>query len=108
MNISTRLAAGAALIMLAGCMTDNVGEPGASTFYDCGNDTRLKVDTLNGDRVQVQMNDNQPVILPAERSASGARYMSATHQFWSKGDEAAWTVGRMMPMTCRKVAVPRM
>ena len=107
MNISARLAAGAALVMLAGCMTDTVGGPGASAYYECENGTRLKVDTLSGDRVQVQMNDNQPVILPAATSASGARYMSATHQFWSKGDEATWTVGKMMPMTCRKVAVPR-
>jgi hypothetical protein len=34
--------------------------------------------------------------------------MSPTHQFWSKGDEAMWTVGRMMPMTCKQVIVPRM
>ncbi len=62
---------------------------------------------LSGDRVQVQMNDNAPIVLPAVKSASGAKYMSATHQFWSKGNEAMWTVGRMIPMTCQKIAVPR-
>lgn len=95
-----------ATVMLGAC-TQTVGGPGASSYYDCGEGTRLKVDYLSGDRVMVQMNDNAPVTIPADRSASGARYMSATHQFWSKGEEATWTVGRMAPMTCRKVAVPR-
>lgn len=93
-------------LALGGC-TQTVGGPGASSYFDCGNGTRLKVDYLDGDRVMVQMNDNAPVTIPADRSASGAKYMSPTHQFWNKGDEAMWTVGRMMPMTCRKVAVPR-
>lgn len=93
-------------LALAGC-TQSVGGPGASSYFDCGNGTRLKVDMLDGDRVMVQMNDNAPVTIPADRSASGAKYMSPTHQFWNKGDEATWTVGRMAPMTCRKVAVPR-
>jgi membrane-bound inhibitor of C-type lysozyme len=101
------LAATACLAALPGCMTNEVGGPGVSAYYDCGNGTRLKVDSMSGDRVQVEMNDNAPIVLPADKAASGAKYMSATHQFWSKGDEAMWTVGRMMPMTCRKVAVPR-
>ncbi len=95
------------MMLLAGCMTNAVGGPGVSAYYDCGNGTRLQVDSLPGDRIQVQMNDDEPVILPAEKSASGAKYMTARHQFWSKGDEAMWTVGRMTPMTCRKTAVPR-
>lgn len=98
------LAAGA--LALAGC-NERVGGPGVSSYYDCGNGTRLKVDTLKGDRVMVQMNDNPPVTIPAVPAASGAKYMSPTHQFWSKGDEATWTVGRMVPMTCTKVMVPR-
>ncbi|MET4131666.1 membrane-bound inhibitor of C-type lysozyme [Porphyrobacter sp. MBR-155] len=95
----------AGTIALAGCAP--VGGPGVSSYYDCGDGIRLKVDSLSGDRVMVQMNNDKPVTLPADKSASGAKYMSATHQFWSKGDEATWTVGRMVPMTCRKVAVPR-
>ncbi len=95
----------AGTIALAACAP--VGGPGISTYYDCGDGMRLKVDSLEGDRIMVQMNDNAPVTLPAEKSASGARYMSATHQFWSKGDEATWTVGRMAPITCQQVAVPR-
>lgn len=94
-----------ATMLAAACAP--VGGPGVSAYYDCGGDTRLKVDSLSGDRIMVQMNNDKPVTLPADKAASGAKYMSATHQFWSKGDEATWTVGRMMPMTCRKVAVPR-
>lgn len=104
--MTRRLIAAAATLALTGC-TQGGGGPGASSYYDCGNGTRLKVDYPGGDRVMVQANDDAPVTIPADRSASGARYMSGTHQFWSKGEEATWTVGRMMPMTCRKVAVPR-
>jgi membrane-bound inhibitor of C-type lysozyme len=99
------VAFGAVGLALAGCAP--VGGPGVSTYYDCGNGTRLKVDMLSGDRVMVQMNDNAPVTIPADKAASGAKYMSPTHQFWSKGDEAMWTVGRMATMTCQRVAVPR-
>ena len=103
------MAAGlAAALALTGCMTNEVGGPGVSAYYDCGNGTRLKVDNLSGDRIQVQMNQDEPLILPAVKAASGAKYMTPRHQFWDKGGEATWTVGRMMPMTCQKVAVPRM
>jgi len=100
------IALAAGTLALAGC-NQQVGGPGVSSYYDCGGGTRLKVDYLKGDRVMVQMNDNAPVTLPADKAASGAKYMSPTHQFWSKGDEATWTVGRMVPMTCKKVIMPR-
>ncbi|WP_296721499.1 MliC family protein [Erythrobacter sp.] len=96
----------AGTIALGAC-NESVGGPGASTYYDCGGGTRLKVDYVDAGSVMVQMNDNAPVTIPAERAASGAKYMSATHQFWSNGNEAMWTVGRMAPMTCTKVALPR-
>ena len=40
-------------LALGGC-TQTVGGPGASSYFDCGNGTRLKVDYLDGDRVMVQ------------------------------------------------------
>lgn len=98
----------AAAVALAGCMAGDVGGPGVSAYYDCGNGVRLKVDNLSGDRIQVQMNEDEPIILPSVKAASGAKYMTARHQFWDKGGEATWTIGRMVPMTCQKVAVPRM
>lgn len=93
-------------LLMAGC-TQSAGGPGVSSYYDCGASIRLKVDYLPDDQVMVQMNDNEPVTIPAEPFASGTKYMSATHRFWDKGPEAVWTVGRMAPMTCTKVAVPR-
>jgi membrane-bound inhibitor of C-type lysozyme len=96
----------AAIIALAAC-NESVSGPSSSTFYNCGNGTRLKVDYVDAETVMVQMNDDAPVTIPAEKAASGAKYMGATHQFWSKGDEAMWTVGRMAPMTCNKVIMPR-
>lgn len=104
---SAVFAASAAALALSACMTNEIGGPGVSAYYDCGNGTRLKVDSLSGDRIQVKMNDDKPVVLPADTAASGAKYMSPTHQFWDKGGEAMWTVGRMVPMTCQKVVMPR-
>lgn len=101
-------ASGAMLLPLGGCMTNEVGGPGVSAYYDCSNGTRLKVDSLSSDRIQVQMNNDEPIILPAVKAASGAKYMTARHEFWSKGDEVMWTVGRMLPMTCQRIAVPQM
>jgi len=98
---------GVAAAGLSGCMTNEVGGPGVSAYYDCDNGTRLKVDNLSGDRIQVQMNDAAPVVLPAVKAASGARYMTPRHEFWDKGGQATWAVGRMAPMTCQRVAVPR-
>jgi membrane-bound inhibitor of C-type lysozyme len=100
------VAAAAMALVLAGC-NEEIGGPGASTYYDCGDGVRLKVDSVDIRSVTVQMNNDPPVTLPAVKAASGAKYMSATHEFWSKGEEATWTVGRMAPMTCKQVKVPR-
>lgn len=103
--VTSALATG--LLLAAGCTTDNIGGPGVSAYYDCGGGVRLKVDQLSGDHIQVQVGENEPLVLPAVKAASGARYMTPRHDFWDKGGEATWTVGRMVPMTCQKVAVPR-
>lgn len=43
----------------------------------------------------------EPLALPQQPAASGIRYATATHDLHSRGREAQWTVGRMMPVTCR-------
>lgn len=53
-------------MLLTGCMTNAAGEPSLSAYYDCGNRTRLTVDSLPDDQVQVQMNGDEPV-KPAHR-----------------------------------------
>ena len=67
----------------------------------------LKVDYLDDDAVQVQVNQENPIVLPRMESASGAKFGDARHSFWDKGSEATWTVGRMAPIQCTKVTVPR-
>ena len=41
------------------------------------------------------------ITLPQAVSASGSRYATPQHEFWIKGDEATYTIGRMVPTTCR-------
>lgn len=93
------------LLALGACAT--IGGPGSSNYYDCGQGTRLKVDYLAGGVAQVQVNNDRPIVLTQEKTASGAKFSSNQYVFWSKGDEASWTTGRMAPMQCRAVAVPR-
>lgn len=85
----------------------SIGGPGVSSYYDCGGDRMLKVDYLGDDAVQVQAGQDRPIVLRRTPSASGAQYGDARHSFWNKGSQATWTVGRMAPMQCSKVAVPR-
>ncbi|QIQ87072.1 MliC family protein [Erythrobacter sp.] len=94
-------------LALAGCTYDDASDSAASVYYQCDRGPLLTVDYLEGDRVQVQVGDEEPLILPQVPAASGAKYMTARHTFWDRGDEATWTVGRMMPMTCTKVAPKR-
>lgn len=95
------------VLALGGCTYDDAGDSATSVYYQCDRGPQLKVDYLEGDRVQVQVGDEEPLVLPQVESASGAKYMTARHTFWDRGDEASWTVGRMMPMTCTKVAPTR-
>lgn len=85
----------------------SIGGPGVSSYYDCGGDRMLKVDSLGDDAVQVQVNQDRPIVLRRTQSASGAQYSNAQYTFWDKGGQATWAVGRMVPMQCSRVAVPR-
>ncbi len=95
------------LTALAAGACTSVGGPGVSSYYDCGDSVMLKVDYVGDDMVQVQVNSEKPIPLRRVVSASGAKFGGERHTFWDKGSEASWTVGRMVPMQCRKVAVPR-
>lgn len=104
-SLASALTLGAAA--LAGCSTDDPAGSGASAFYECDRGPVLKVDYVADEQVRVQVGDEEPLILPQVPSASGAKYMTARHTFWDRGGEATWTVGRMMPMTCRRIDAPR-
>ena len=94
-------------LALAGCTSDYAEDARSSAYYQCDRGPQLKVDLLDEDRVQVQVDDDEPLILPQVKAASGAKYETARHTFWDRGEEATWTVGRMMPMTCIKVTPTR-
>ncbi|AOL24651.1 Membrane-bound inhibitor of C-type lysozyme [Erythrobacter litoralis] len=103
-KLTFAMAAGA--VTLGGCSTDDSTGSRASAYYQCDRGPVLKVDYIADEQVQVQVGNDEPLILPQVPSASGAKYMTARHVFWDRGGEATWTVGRMMPMTCRKVVPP--
>ncbi|MFN4112669.1 MAG: MliC family protein [Sphingomonadaceae bacterium] len=94
----------AMLIVASGCVPK--GGPGVSAFFECDRGTRLQVD-VRGNIAFVKVNGAETIRLPSVASASGARYTKGTHDFWNKGDSATWTVGRMVPEQCTRVAVPR-
>ena len=98
------IVAAAALAALAGCVPK--GGPGASTYFECDRGTKLQVD-FAGQTAFVRVNGADPLRIPAMQAASGARYSSGTHELWTKGDTATWTVGRMVPEQCRQVVLPR-
>jgi len=107
---STIIAAAAGALALGACTQTGGADSGgqaADAFYQCGPDLLLKVNNLDGERVAVRAGDDDPLILSAQAAASGARYATMTHEFWDKGGEATWTVGRMTPLTCQRVALPR-
>lgn len=94
-------------LTLGGCSTDDPAGERATAYYECDRGPVLKVDYIDDERVQVQVGDEEPLILPQVPAASGAKYMTARHTFWERGGEATWTIGRMMPMTCRRITSPQ-
>lgn len=85
-------------LFLSACATPN--EAGTGTRYTCDRGSDLAV-TFDGEMATVRTADGVAHTLPQVPSASGARYSSGTHEFWSKGNEATWTIGRMVPTQCR-------
>jgi membrane-bound inhibitor of C-type lysozyme len=104
MRISLLVIAGAAL---AACSTTSP-PPAASgrntqsvVAYGCENGMTFAAAFMVGDAVELRMADGTKFSLPQVNSASGARFADARHEFWVKGDEAMYTIGKAMPTTCR-------
>ena len=38
--------------------------------------------------------------LPRQIAGSGSRYAAADQEFWIKGDQAVWTLGKAAPLRC--------
>ncbi len=82
--------------LLFGCMTTTRSRD----IFACEGGIELRV-AFAPDRAIVRTSDGVIHTLPQAEAASGARYTNGTHELWTKGREATWTVGRMIPIQCR-------
>ncbi|MDG5487855.1 MliC family protein [Sphingomonas sp. BGYR3] len=101
------IAALAGMGMLAGCMQP-IGTPGGSSFYECSQGTRLRVDYRDRGAI-VRVNDSQTIVMRAAASLQGESYEGlAGQRLQRNGSSVQWnTAARTAPETCRQIAVPR-
>jgi len=93
-----------ALLALPGCMMERptpMPTPERRVTYSCDRGPGLTVVYERRAARIVTPGDDRGILLPQKRSGSGFFYQSATHSIRGKGDEITYTVGRMVPMTCR-------
>jgi membrane-bound inhibitor of C-type lysozyme len=100
-----------ALLGLAACQTAPSGpapkvgltrNTEAVVSFGCENGVSFTAAFLvSPDAVALHFADGAKRTLPRAVSASGARFADSTHEFWNKGDEAMFTVGKAAPTKCR-------
>ena len=61
--------------------------------FNCADVGLAKVRFVGPDTIELLVND-ESMILPRERSASGAKYVKDDVVFWNKGDEALLSLGK--------------
>jgi len=100
------LGSAALVLALAGCAP--VGTPGGSSFYECNQGTRLRVD-YRGQGAIVRVNDRATVALRSTPSTGGAVYEGRQGQRLERqGNGVVWnTAARTAPEQCRQIIVPR-
>jgi membrane-bound inhibitor of C-type lysozyme len=86
------------MALVTACTTDS--QMRGSTRFTCESGGDLLVTFAPG-RAIVRTSDGTVHSLPQAEAASGARYTNGTHEFWTRGREASWTIGRMVPIRCR-------
>ena len=85
-------------LLACACTADRKASAGARFACESGGDLRV---TFAPGRAIVRTSDGTVHSLPQAEAASGARYMNGTHEFWTKGRDATWTIGRMVQTRCR-------
>ena len=87
-----------AALLACACTADRETSTGTHFICESGGDLRV---TFAPGRAIVRTPDGTVHSLPQAEAASGARYTNGTHEFWTKGRNATWTIGRMVPIRCR-------
>ena len=89
--------------LLAGCM----GGPGERRArYSCDGGRLVSV-IFSGGVARVFDGGGPPVVLDRRRARNGFWYESATHSIRGNGRMMTYTIGRMVPMRCRKIGSGR-
>ncbi len=68
--------------------------------FACKNGVSFTAAFLVSGDVTLHFPDGAKLTLPGVLSASGARFADAAHEFWNKGDEAMYTIGKRAPILC--------
>jgi membrane-bound inhibitor of C-type lysozyme len=68
--------------------------------FACDNGSSLDV-VFEGSQATVTPAGGEPLVLPQAMAADGFLYATPQHSLRGKGDEVTWTVGKMVPTTCK-------
>ncbi len=94
-----------AAMLLAGCATTKPPttppQDERRVTYGCDRGPDLTVVYTEGQASIIGSDGSAAVVLPQRPSASGFWYETPTHSIRGKGDEVTYTVGRMVPMSCK-------
>lgn len=90
------------VLALAACASKEPAAPGGErrVTYSCELGSDITVVYSPG-QARIEGANGGGMVLPQKPSGSGFWYESPTHSLRGKGDEVSYTVGRMVPMTCR-------
>lgn len=93
------------LLLLGLALPARAGDDGrvlGPYHYACDDGTRFTA--LFDNRLPalvLTFESGETLTLPQVLSGSGIRYSDGRHEFWGKGADASWTVGKRLPTQCR-------
>ncbi|HWA01858.1 MAG TPA: hypothetical protein VG841_16240 [Caulobacterales bacterium] len=97
-----------ALLLLAACETDQIGERGPAPplpdrgpiVYTCADGTQLSV-TFDNNQAQVAVIGGYSMVLPNIGTADAPHYSNGRYGLVGRGAQTNWEVGRRAPTSCR-------
>jgi hypothetical protein len=100
MRTALTIAVSAAGLLAAGCETTPPPSPARTVHFACDNGSSLNV-LFEGSEATVTAAGSEPLVLPQAMVADGFLYATPQQSLRGKGDEVTWTVGKMVPTTCK-------